>query len=182
MESCDPNNNYTMCPLCNGRCGYWDYDQICMHVKATHTFDNAATVFFAVFMSLWGLSNWSNDFTWCKADQPTFDILLIWMLWRSVLIQKFCVYYTFKLLSYFIFRYRFVLTKIMMLLFDFLGTFYLEFWKREQAGIQSLWDLRNFEEEEVCVTVLFYPCRSLYKEHYRNLFCYCVLKIALGSC
>lgn len=81
QESCNANNSFTMCPMCNKRCGYWDYDQICLHIKATHMFDNSATVFFAIFMSLW-------------------------------------------------------------------GTFYLEFWKREQAGIQFLWDLRNFEEEE----------------------------------
>ncbi|ESO11495.1 hypothetical protein HELRODRAFT_71534, partial [Helobdella robusta] len=31
---------------------------------------------------------------------------------------------------------------------SFWATIYLEMWKREQAGIQFLWDLRNFEEEE----------------------------------
>lgn len=29
------------------------------------------------------------------------------------------------------------------------AVFYLEFWKREQAGIQYLWDMKNFEQEEV---------------------------------
>lgn len=80
-ESCDPSNNFTMCPLCNKFCGFWNLDQICTHIKATHMFDNGATVFFAIFMSFW-------------------------------------------------------------------ATIYLEFWKREQAGIQFQWDLRNFQEEE----------------------------------
>lgn len=81
QESCDENNNFTMCPLCNKFCSYWSLDQICYTIRATHLFDNGATVFFAIFMSLW-------------------------------------------------------------------ATTYLEFWKREQASIQFLWDLRNFEEEE----------------------------------
>ncbi len=54
MQSCDANNRFVMCPLCNMRCGYWSYDQMCLHVRATHMFDNEATVFFAIFMSLWG--------------------------------------------------------------------------------------------------------------------------------
>ena len=28
------------------------------------------------------------------------------------------------------------------------GTFFLEFWKREEAGIQFKWNLLNFQEEE----------------------------------
>ena len=31
----------------------------------------------------------------------------------------------------------------------FLGTFFLEFWKRQQAAIQFKWNLTNFEDEEV---------------------------------
>ena len=53
-ESCDPNNNFTMCPKCDKRCPYWDYSSVCREVEASHLFDNGATVFFAVFMCLWG--------------------------------------------------------------------------------------------------------------------------------
>lgn len=80
-ESCDWSNNFTMCPLCDKRCPYWNYAAVCTDVKASNMFDNALTVAFSVFMSLW-------------------------------------------------------------------GTFFLEFWKREQAGIQFQWNLLNFEEEE----------------------------------
>ena len=31
----------------------------------------------------------------------------------------------------------------------FAATIYLEFWKREEAGIQFLWDMASFEGEEV---------------------------------
>ncbi len=55
-ESCDPSNNFTMCPMCIRRCPYWNYAATCTDVRASHMFDNPATVVFAAFMSLWG--NW----------------------------------------------------------------------------------------------------------------------------
>ncbi|KAK2172730.1 hypothetical protein NP493_931g00039 [Ridgeia piscesae] len=81
IESCDWSNNFTMCPKCDRRCPYWNYAAICNDVRASHMFDNGATVFFAVFISLW-------------------------------------------------------------------GTFFLEFWKREQSAIQFRWNLMSFKEEE----------------------------------
>jgi hypothetical protein len=36
-----------------------------------------------------------------------------------------------------------------MLTLDAIGTFFLEFWKREEAGIQFKWNMLNFQEEEV---------------------------------
>lgn len=81
VESCDWSNNFTMCPKCDRWCPYWNYAAICNDVRASHMFDNGATVFFAVFISLW-------------------------------------------------------------------GTFFLEFWKREQSAIQFRWNLMNFQEEE----------------------------------
>ncbi|ESO12408.1 hypothetical protein HELRODRAFT_62245, partial [Helobdella robusta] len=79
-DSCE-KNMFIMCPKCYKRCSFWGYHRMCYYILVTHLFDNAATVFFAAFMSLW-------------------------------------------------------------------GTIFLEFWKREQASIQYLWDLKNFEEEE----------------------------------
>ena len=32
---------------------------------------------------------------------------------------------------------------------NYLGTFFLEFWKREQSAIQFRWNLMSFKEEEV---------------------------------
>ncbi|CAG5115206.1 unnamed protein product, partial [Candidula unifasciata] len=80
-ELCNPAYNITMCPLCDGRCGYWKLSSACLRANISRIFDNGSTVFFAVFMSLW-------------------------------------------------------------------GTFFLEFWKREQATIQYKWDLTSFVEEE----------------------------------
>ncbi|BFZ24946.1 hypothetical protein BsWGS_27984 [Bradybaena similaris] len=81
QELCDSSHNITMCPLCDIQCGYWKLDSACMHAIISRMFDNWSTVFFAIFMSLW-------------------------------------------------------------------GTFFLEFWKREQATIQYRWDLTTFVEEE----------------------------------
>ncbi|CAL1535294.1 unnamed protein product [Lymnaea stagnalis] len=53
-ELCDDHNNFTMCPLCDARCPYWKLSDACSHAKASRIFDNGATVFFAIFMSLWG--------------------------------------------------------------------------------------------------------------------------------
>uniref|UniRef100_A0AAX7UEW2 Anoctamin n=1 Tax=Astatotilapia calliptera TaxID=8154 RepID=A0AAX7UEW2_ASTCA len=54
MEICDPRNNITMCPLCDQACSYWKLVTACGTARASHLFDNAATVFFSVFMALWG--------------------------------------------------------------------------------------------------------------------------------
>ncbi|KAK3096553.1 hypothetical protein FSP39_001223 [Pinctada imbricata] len=53
-EVCDPNKNFTMCPLCDFQCPYWDLRASCSHVVISRIFDNGGTVFFAIFMSLWG--------------------------------------------------------------------------------------------------------------------------------
>ncbi|XP_035283037.1 anoctamin-1-like isoform X2 [Anguilla anguilla] len=53
MEMCDRRQNFTMCPLCDGACDYWHLSTACDTSRASHLFDNPATVFFAVFMSLW---------------------------------------------------------------------------------------------------------------------------------
>lgn len=54
QEMCDEKQNFTMCPLCDRVCDYWDLSTACGTARASHLFDNPATVFFAIFMSLWG--------------------------------------------------------------------------------------------------------------------------------
>ncbi|XP_076467087.1 anoctamin-1-like isoform X3 [Babylonia areolata] len=53
-EVCDRSVNITMCPLCDVQCPYWNLYEACGYVSASRLFDNGATVFFAIFMSLWG--------------------------------------------------------------------------------------------------------------------------------
>ncbi|XP_034033030.1 anoctamin-1-like isoform X2 [Thalassophryne amazonica] len=53
MEICHPKNNMTMCPLCDRVCSYWKLSTACGTARASHLFDNPATVFFSVFMALW---------------------------------------------------------------------------------------------------------------------------------
>ncbi|KAK9737785.1 Calcium-activated chloride channel [Popillia japonica] len=47
------SKNVTMCPLCDHWCDYWDLKETCTHSRITYLFDNATTVFFAIFMSFW---------------------------------------------------------------------------------------------------------------------------------
>lgn len=54
MEICHPKNNITMCPLCDRVCSYWKLSTACGTARASHLFDNPATVFFSIFMALWG--------------------------------------------------------------------------------------------------------------------------------
>lgn len=54
MEICHPENNITMCPLCDRVCSYWRLSSTCGTARASHLFDNPATVFFSIFMALWG--------------------------------------------------------------------------------------------------------------------------------
>ncbi|KAJ8943897.1 hypothetical protein NQ318_019505, partial [Aromia moschata] len=54
-EICDPNGpgNITLCPLCDKACDYQKLKESCKFARLTYLFDNPATVFFAIFMSLW---------------------------------------------------------------------------------------------------------------------------------
>lgn len=54
-DICSRNLSIKMCPLCDHYCRYWDLSETCFHARVTYLFDNPATVFFAVFMSLWGM-------------------------------------------------------------------------------------------------------------------------------
>ncbi|XP_041074926.1 anoctamin-1-like isoform X7 [Polyodon spathula] len=53
MEMCDDRINITMCPLCDRTCSYWKLSTACATARASHLFDNPATVFFSIFMALW---------------------------------------------------------------------------------------------------------------------------------
>uniref|UniRef100_A0A3B4A9F7 Anoctamin n=1 Tax=Periophthalmus magnuspinnatus TaxID=409849 RepID=A0A3B4A9F7_9GOBI len=46
--------NIVMCPLCDKKCGYWKLSKICNSSWQSHLFDNFGTVFFAIFMGIWG--------------------------------------------------------------------------------------------------------------------------------
>uniref|UniRef100_S4RXP0 Anoctamin n=1 Tax=Petromyzon marinus TaxID=7757 RepID=S4RXP0_PETMA len=45
--------NIEMCPMCE-KCDFWKLSDSCLYAKVTNLFDNAATVFFAIFMAIWG--------------------------------------------------------------------------------------------------------------------------------
>jgi len=47
--------NTTMCPICDEFCDFWQLNDACTMTKAKYLFDNGTTVFFAIFMSLWGV-------------------------------------------------------------------------------------------------------------------------------
>ncbi|XP_043561273.1 anoctamin-1a isoform X1 [Chiloscyllium plagiosum] len=53
MEMCNERTNITMCPLCDKTCSYWKLSSICATARASHLFDNPATVFYSIFMALW---------------------------------------------------------------------------------------------------------------------------------
>ncbi|XP_057304531.1 anoctamin-7-like isoform X4 [Hydractinia symbiolongicarpus] len=58
LDICNsPNGTYVMCPRCDEHigCKYWDLKQSCTLAKVSYLFDNAATVFFAVFVSFWAV-------------------------------------------------------------------------------------------------------------------------------
>nr|XP_036311607.1 anoctamin-2 isoform X2 [Pipistrellus kuhlii] len=62
-EMCDQQNAFTMCPLCDKACDYWNLSSACGTARASHLFDNPATVFFSIFMALWAtmfLENWKR--------------------------------------------------------------------------------------------------------------------------
>ncbi|XP_076121469.1 anoctamin-1-like isoform X3 [Alosa pseudoharengus] len=53
MEICDDRENIIMCPMCDRVCSYWNLSTACSTARASHLFDNPATVFFSIFMALW---------------------------------------------------------------------------------------------------------------------------------
>uniref|UniRef100_A0AAR2KR51 Anoctamin n=1 Tax=Pygocentrus nattereri TaxID=42514 RepID=A0AAR2KR51_PYGNA len=95
LEMCDETQNFTMCPLCDRACDYWHLSTACGTARASHLFDNPATVFFAIFMSLWAvmfLEHWkrrqnSLNYSWnmtgmeeeevCEHPRPKYETLLL---------------------------------------------------------------------------------------------------------
>lgn len=69
-------SNYTMCPMCDQRCSYWQLSDSCTYSRATYLFDNPATVAFAIVMALWAsffLEFWKRkqaeiEYEWDVAD------------------------------------------------------------------------------------------------------------------
>ncbi|XP_053362770.1 anoctamin-7 [Clarias gariepinus] len=54
-EICNNGDSIVMCPICN-ICSYWNLSSICYTYKTGLLFDNGATVFFSIFMSLWAVT------------------------------------------------------------------------------------------------------------------------------
>ena len=56
MEICDEEKagDTIMCPQCDTFCPYWPLKDSCFLVKLTYIFDNFATIFFSIFMCIWG--------------------------------------------------------------------------------------------------------------------------------
>jgi hypothetical protein len=54
-DICDKKNEklFYMCPKCDKYCSFWSLTTSCDYAKIGHLFDNGATVFFSVFMSIW---------------------------------------------------------------------------------------------------------------------------------
>ena len=45
----------TMCPSCDELCPFWPLSDACLMTQIKYVFDNSTTVFFAFFMSVWGV-------------------------------------------------------------------------------------------------------------------------------
>lgn len=69
QEMCDKHLNFTMCPLCDGVCDYWQLSSMCSTARASYLFDNHATVAFAIFMCLWGAFRTQTMFQLLIQDQ-----------------------------------------------------------------------------------------------------------------
>ncbi|XP_063771881.1 anoctamin-7 isoform X2 [Pseudophryne corroboree] len=54
-EVCESNGMFTMCPVCT-ICPYWNLSSTCEQYKAGVLFDNAGTLLFSIFMSIWAVT------------------------------------------------------------------------------------------------------------------------------
>ncbi|XP_076578428.1 anoctamin-2b [Chaetodon auriga] len=104
QEMCDESLNFTMCPLCDGACDFWHLSTACGTARASHLFDNPATVFFAIFMSLWAvlfLEHWKRrqislsfswDLTGIEEDEehprPKYETILLQKRQRKQKVKK----------------------------------------------------------------------------------------------
>lgn len=55
-QVCRSGDDYKMCPLCdeNIGCKYWSLSDVCGYARLAYLFDHPGTVFYAIFISLWG--------------------------------------------------------------------------------------------------------------------------------
>lgn len=54
MQICNKTyDEFYMCPACAHDCNFTRISDSCAYTRSTYLFDNPATVFFAIFMSLW---------------------------------------------------------------------------------------------------------------------------------
>lgn len=76
--TCDNRNQYTfyMCPRCDRRCDFWFLGDSCAFAYVSQLFDNAATVFFAIFMAFWAvlfLEFWKRKQYYLQYDWDVLD-------------------------------------------------------------------------------------------------------------
>ncbi|XP_035825775.1 anoctamin-7 [Aplysia californica] len=57
-DVCDSGKEFKMCPVCDEDigCEYWYLSDVCLFVRISYLFDHPGTVFYAVFVSFWGVS------------------------------------------------------------------------------------------------------------------------------
>ena len=136
-----------MCPLCDKKCPFWKLNSTCLSswvksdtlsafktnggisavkcnlhrsvLQQSHLFDNEGTVFFAIFMGIWGKFQ-LHVFT-CSKPLRT---------------EEFCS----RCLPN---------KDLMLPVVQPAVTLFLEFWKRRQARLEYEWDLVDFEEEQL---------------------------------
>lgn len=87
MEMCDHRQNITMCPLCDKACSYWQMSSACATARASHLFDNPATVFFSVFMALWGKQSLAACGLQGRGD---FALVPPWPSFRLEILRRLC--------------------------------------------------------------------------------------------
>lgn len=160
---CDDSLNFTMCPLCDGACDYWRLSTACGTARASHLFDNPGTVFFAIFMSLWGEVcvcewEWKREniikhlylFSFLETTPfffaPTILKVLLFcprIVWKSqfqtAIVSVHPLYNPHLLLNYMNVR---------------VAVLFLEHWKRRQISLSFSWDLTGIEEDEVQKEIL----------------------------
>uniref|UniRef100_A0A8V0ZXX8 Anoctamin n=1 Tax=Gallus gallus TaxID=9031 RepID=A0A8V0ZXX8_CHICK len=117
-EMCDQRNSFTMCPLCDKFCDYWNLSSACSTARASHLFDNPATVFFSIFMALWAttfLEQWKRlqmrlsyfwDLTGLEEEEVSFISLIIeqtehiiqcFCLKASIIVKLTCMYISLQI-------------------------------------------------------------------------------------
>lgn len=67
-----------MCPQCDRHCSFYSLTSNCHYSRFVHLFDNEATVFFSVFMSIWAtlfLEYWKRTETTLAVKWNVYDLL-----------------------------------------------------------------------------------------------------------